>query len=54
MNKHLVIWFDENDGLWCVNEGTDSPMPSYESYDYDDCLEFVRAKVIEIDTHFNS
>ncbi len=54
MHTQLIIWFDVNEGEWNVNEGLDSPMPVYTSFDYDDCLEYVRSKVIEINTQFNS
>lgn len=54
MNKHLIIWFDVNEGEWNVNEGLDSPVPSFVSFDYEDCLDFVRSKVIEIDVELNA
>lgn len=54
MHTQLIIWFDKDEGEWNVNEGLDSPMPEFTSFDYEDCLDYVRSRVIEIDTEFNT
>lgn len=46
MKDNYTLWYDTNEGLWCVNINN-GPVPDFESMDVEDCVDFIQSQVIK-------
>ncbi|QBZ70571.1 hypothetical protein [Salmonella phage SE4] len=46
MKDNYTLWYDDNEGLWCVNINN-GPVPDFESMDVDDCVDFIQSQVVK-------
>ncbi|AIT13834.1 hypothetical protein PX414_004323 [Escherichia coli] len=46
MKDNYTLWYDCNEGLWCVNINN-GPVPDFESMDVEDCVDFIQSQVVK-------